>query len=382
MQWTPSQLAAAAAAVLLLSSSSSHSQLQVTALPTGNLIPNPFNGDALSWLDQSADQLSSGVVHGLNAAIHNSDGEPTPLSSIPYTPPPSANSNANANANANANSASNDKSYGIAYSPYNPDGTCKTSPQITHDITKLSSFRFVRIYGTDCNQTHLVLSAAQPLGGLQVFAGLFDLHDLDEQLQLIIDAVHANPAANNNPWQAIHTVAIGNELLNRAQATAAEVVAAVQSARETLRAAGYHGPVVTVDTVAAHLQNPELCRVSDYCAANCHAFFDETVPAEAAGDYVWGQVGVGAAAAPPPKRKKVLITESGWPHAGQTNGMAVPSLENQKAAVQSLRDAFALDPSAEDEEVRLVLFSSFDDLWKVDNGYTFGAEKFWGILGH
>ncbi|PYI30673.1 glycoside hydrolase, partial [Aspergillus indologenus CBS 114.80] len=254
--------------------------------------------------------------------------------------------------------------YGIAYTPYTADGTCKPSAQITHDLTQLaaSGYAVVRLYGTDCDQTRLVLAAARE-PGLRVVAGLADLTHVADDLARIIDA-----AADD--WRPIHTVAIGNELLHSGRNTAAEIVGAVQAARATLRGAGYDGPVVAVDTVAALLAHPGVCAVSDYCAANCHAFFDEDVEAEGAGAFVRAQVGSKSN-----RNKKVVITESGWPHAGQPNGKAVPSLENQRAAVRSLREAFAGGSS-------LVLFSAFDDLWKVDNGDTFGAEKFWGILGH
>ncbi|RAH72244.1 putative cell wall glucanase (Scw4) [Aspergillus aculeatinus CBS 121060] len=349
-----------------------------------NWLPNPLSlgqdaTAALTWLDHSANQLSNNVVHGLNSAL---PPDPNTLPSPPSPPPPPS-------------TTSPDKNYGIAYSPYTAEGTCKPAAQITHDLAQLTGYALVRIYGTDCDQTRLVLSAARGLG-LQVFAGLFDLRHFPDDLALIIAAVGGD-------WGAIHTVAIGNELLNSGQNTAAEVVGAVQAARATLRAAGYPGPVVAVDTVAAHLANPAVCAASDYCAANCHAFFDEEVEAAGAGAFVRGQVGKllemmegdgdGDGAGDTGQRKKVVITESGWPHAGQPNGKAVPSLENQRAAVRSLREAFArsgagagadADPKngEEDGEVGLVLFSSFDDLWKVDNGYTFGAEKFWGILGH
>ncbi|RAH84519.1 glycoside hydrolase, partial [Aspergillus japonicus CBS 114.51] len=267
---------------------------------------------------------------------------------------------------ASSSSTPPDKNYGIAYSPYTAEGTCKPAAQITHDLTQLAGYAFVRIYGTDCDQTRLVLAAARGLG-LRVFAGLADLTHFADDLALII-------AAAADDWRTIHTVAIGNELLNSGRNTASEIVGAVQAARATLRGAGYAGPVVAVDTVAALLANPGLCAVSDYCAANCHAFFDDAVTAEGAGaftgDDAEGRRSKGN------RNKKVVITESGWPHAGQPNGKAVPSLENQRAAVRSLREAFAGDSP------ELVLFSSFDDLWKVDNGYTFGAEKFWGILGH
>ena len=45
---------------------------------------------------------------------------------------------------------------------------------------------------------------------------------------------------------------VGNELVNTGQASASQVVAAIASAKTTLKAAGYNGPVATVDTMSKH----------------------------------------------------------------------------------------------------------------------------------
>ncbi|KAH2010296.1 hypothetical protein KXV97_000565 [Aspergillus fumigatus] len=254
--------------------------------------------------------------------------------------------------------------FGITYSPYTSHGTCKTFDQINQDIEHLRHHAFIRIYGIDCDQTKLVTQAARQ-HGLKVFAGVFDLHNFPDSLHYIRDAA----TAAGGDWSIFHTIAIGNELVNKGQNKPADVVNAVNTARGILRGAGYQGPVVTVDTFSVMLQHPELCAASDYCAANCHAFFDDNQLPETAGEYALDKARRISAAA---GGKKTVITESGWPHAGQPNGRAVPSPENQKKAIASLRKAFADDPD-------LVLFTAFDDLWKSDNQWTFGAERFWGI---
>ena len=45
---------------------------------------------------------------------------------------------------------------------------------------------------------------------------------------------------------------VGNELVNTGKASASQVVAAIASAKTTLKAAGYDGPVATVDTMSKH----------------------------------------------------------------------------------------------------------------------------------
>ncbi|KAH0543969.1 hypothetical protein FGG08_001736 [Glutinoglossum americanum] len=251
---------------------------------------------------------------------------------------------------------------GIVYSPYNADGTCKSQDQVNSDFSKMNGFSLVRIYGVDCNQVSTVLNAAKPKG-MKVFAGIYDVAQVDSQVQSLI-------AAAKNSWDSIDTVSVGNEVVNAGGAVA-PVVAAVNSARNALRAAGYNGPVVTVDTFIALINHPELCQASDYAAANCHAYF-AGVDASSAGSYVSEQA---AAVSKACGGKKTVITESGWPHQGGTNGQAVPSKPNQQAAIDSLKGSFSSNPSS------LILFTAFDDMWKQDNGNTFGCEKFYGILG-
>ncbi|KAL4955679.1 glycoside hydrolase superfamily [Aspergillus filifer] len=238
----------------------------------------------------------------------------------------------------------------------------KTQDQVTSDINKLHHYSYIRIYGVDCDQTKKVATAARQ-HNQKVFAGVYDLQDLHSNLKTIVDSAHPELGT-------IHTISIGNELVNRNQNSVADVVKAVGDARTYLRTLGYKGPVVTIDTFSKVLEHPVLCSVSDYCAANCHAFFDAHQTPHTAGSYVHD---IAQQLQDISGGKRTLITESGWPHAGQSNGVAVPSPENQKTALQNLRQAF------KGRKSDLVLFSAFDDGWKVDNQWTFGAEKFWGI---
>jgi exo-beta-1,3-glucanase (GH17 family) len=62
-----------------------------------------------------------------------------------------------------------------------------------------------------------------------------------------------------------------------------KVTSAISRARSLLNGAGYKGKIVTVDTLVASRAFPALCKASDYCAVNCHPFFDGGVGANAAG---------------------------------------------------------------------------------------------------
>ncbi|KAL7275624.1 Cell surface mannoprotein mp65 [Rhizina undulata] len=261
-------------------------------------------------------------------------------------------------ASASSSSSSSSKP-GMVYSPYNSDNSCKSASDVASDIAKISDFSMIRLYGVDCNQIQNVMAAAKPYG-IKLFLGIYDLSQDVAQVASLISAVGTD-------WDYVHTVAIGNEAVNSGSYTADVVVGKVNLARTTLRAAGYTGSVVTVDTFVAIMANPTLCEASDYAAANCHPFFDGGVVASESGSFLTTQSANVAAACP---GKTVFITETGWPHQGETNNKAVPSVANQKAAIASIYEAMGKN---------VILFTSYDDLWKTDTASTFGAEKYWGI---
>ncbi|KAK0721406.1 glycoside hydrolase superfamily [Apiosordaria backusii] len=182
---------------------------------------------------------------------------------------------------------------GVTYAPYNADGTCRTASQVYADFQRMYShshpsggrFDLVRIYGVDCDQVASVLPAANSIN-VRLFLGIFNLDNLSPQVSTLVSAVQASGLG----WGIIDTISVGNELVNNGQASPQQVISAVRAAREMLRSAGYQGPVVTVDTFVAVERHPELCDESDYCAINCHPFFDGYTTAEQAGEFVGRKV--------------------------------------------------------------------------------------------
>ena len=256
--------------------------------------------------------------------------------------------------------------FGVSYAPYRANHECKSQDEIDNDFSRFASqYGLVRIYGTDCNQVPMVYKAAKA-HGMKVFLGIWNPSALQAEVNNIIAGI-------NGDWAMVHTVSVGNELVNNNQATAQHKVSAGLSARSMLRAAGYAGPVVTVDTFMAVQAHPELCEQSDYCAFNAHAFFDSTIAAHQAGSWLANTVNSVRSALSVPK--KMVVTESGWPTLGASNGLAVPGLENQKLALDSIKTTFASNPG------EVILFSAFNDLWKTKTMATFDADQYWGIDG-
>lgn len=279
---------------------------------------------------------------------------------------PAQTSTAASTSSSSTSTSSESSGFGISYSPYNSDGTCKTQSQVNTDFESITGYSMVRTYGTDCNQVATVLSAAKSKG-MKLFAGVFDLSSLTSEIATIVSAA-------NGDWSSFDTISIGNELVNSGSASASAVVAAIGTARGLLTAAGFSGKVVTVDTLVAARANPSLCDASDYCAVNCHPFFDGGYTASQSGEFLETQIPT-LQAVLANKNQEVVITETGWPWQGETNGQAVPSLANQAAAISSIKTSFASSPNA------VILFTAFNDLWKSNTASQFQAEQYWGLEG-
>ncbi|KAI5194095.1 glycoside hydrolase [Aureobasidium subglaciale] len=296
---------------------------------------------------------------------------PTISSAAAYS---SAASSSKAPASSSAaSSGSGPSGYGIVYSPYSDNGGCKSQDEVNSDFAKIhsyaqsngDSFDFVRIYGTDCNQVTTVLSACEQYD-LKIFAGVYTIWDA----KAFSDELTILTKAASGSWDRFQTISIGNEVVNSGKVAAGAVKGLVDTAKATLTAAGYSGPVVAVDTLVAVVANPELCDASDYVAVNSHPFFDGGVAAENSGEWLVQQMQRVSEVC---GGKETWITETGWPTQGNTNGVAVPSVQNQKAAISSMKAAVSSN---------IVWFTAFNDMWKSNSASTFNAEQYWGMCNN
>jgi len=250
---------------------------------------------------------------------------------------------------------------GVSYSPYTDSGDCKTASEVASDLSQLTEFEIIRLYGTDCNQVENVLAAKS--SSQTIFQGLYFMNQITADVGTISAAIESTGAS----WSDFNTVSVGNELVNDGEATVDQVAAYVAEARTALSSAGFTGNVVAVDTFIAVINNPGLCELSDYMAVNAHAYFDYNTAAADAGPWVLEQIqGVWYACN---GEKSVLITETGWPYAGDTYGAAIASTEAQSAALSSIQDTCGDD---------VFLFSAFDNKWASPGAYD--IEKYFGII--
>lgn len=301
----------------------------------------------------STSQSSTSETHAATTSSSSSAASTTSESSS------SAPASSSASSSAPAASAGSAGALGITYSPYSNSGGCKSSSEVASELSKLTGYSVIRLYGVDCNQVSNVYNAKAD--HQKLFLGVYDVGNIDADIQTIHDGI-------NGDWSVVETVSIGNELVNGGQATVSQVSGYVQQGRSKLSSLGYNGPVVAVDTFIATINNPGLCDISDYMAVNAHAYFDGGVTSSEAGSWaneqiqrVWSACG---------GKKKVTIVESGWPSKGDSNGKAVASTSDQSAAIDSLKETIGND---------CYLFTAFNDLWKSP-GYL-NVEQWWGLYG-
>ncbi|CAI4063081.1 putative family 17 glucosidase SKDI_07G5270 [Saccharomyces kudriavzevii IFO 1802] len=303
------------------------------------------------------------------AAVTTSDSksQASAAAASPASAATSAHSSSSAQASSTASSSEDVSDFasgvrGITYTPYESSGACKSASEVASDLAQLTDFPVIRLYGTDCNQVENVFKAKA--SSQKLFLGVYYVDQIQDSVDAIKSAVESYGS-----WNDVTTVSIGNELVNSNQATPSQVGQYIDTGRAALKAAGYTGPVVSVDTFISVINNPELCDYSDYMAVNAHAYFDQNTVAQDSGKWLLQQIQRVYTACD--GKKDVIITESGWPSKGETYGVAVPSKENQKDAVSAITSSCGSDT---------FLFTAFNDYWKADGAY--GVEKYFGVLSN
>ncbi|KAI1809760.1 glycoside hydrolase family 17 protein [Poronia punctata] len=257
--------------------------------------------------------------------------------------------------------------HGVTYSPYKGDGNCKTADEVDKDFSLFAKdYGVIRIYGVDCDQVSTVSKAAKKYGN-KLLIGIFDIASVESAVATIAAGVEQD-------WSVVNSVSVGNELVNNGRATVGQSLSALAEARSALRAAGYPGPVVIVDTFVAVLEHPELCDQSDYCAINIHPFFDPNTGPANAGSFLRTTISSIRSKLSDPNQR-IVVTETGWPWRGEANGVAIPGLDHQSTAISSIKSVFTGNGAD------LFLFTAFNDLWKKADPGTFMAEQFWGMRG-
>lgn len=241
---------------------------------------------------------------------------------------------------------------GIDYTPQKAQyPACLSDPpdqnDITLDVAQLAQLTpSIRLYGTDCGQTEMVLTAIDLLGynsTLQVWVGVWlgsNETTNSRQLQQMEDVLKAYPR------EAFAGVIVGNEVLFREDLTEAELAGNLTDVRDSLKAMGIDDlPVATSDL--GDDWTAALAADSDIVMANVHPFFAGVTPGEAAG-WTWEfwqgkDVGLKKGGGDGKDWPGSIIAEVGWPSEGGTNcggatGVCAAGEEGAVASVEGLNE--------------------------------------------
>ena len=251
------------------------------------------------------------------------------------------------------------KIHGICFSPYvegQGPGTQLGEAQIRERLAFIQPYtNWIRTFS--CSEGNELIPAIAKENGLKTMVGVW-LSDDKEQNE--IELANAIEIANAGHADIL---GVGNEVLLRGDLSEEELIDYINRAKAAVSG-------VEVGYVDAYFEfhvHPRVTEACDVILANCYPFW-EGCPAEHALLYMKEMYRNAQAAA---NGKKVIISETGWPNIGTPTDGAVPSYEN---AIKYFIDTFQW---AEQDDIEIFYFSSFDETWKVDAEGDVGA--YWGL---
>ncbi|KAB2569703.1 putative cell wall protein [Lasiodiplodia theobromae] len=277
---------------------------------------------------------------------------------------------------------------GMDYTPLNaqyPD--CLTNPpsqnNVTRDVAVLSQLTpAIRLYGTDCNQTEMVLHAIDRLGltDTKVWLGVWlGNNDTTNDRQIaqfwqILDKHKADPFAG---------VIVGNEVLYRKDLSSTELAKILGDVKKNLTDHNWDLPLATSDL--GDNWTSDLAEEVDVVMANIHPFF-AGVEASQAASWTWSfWQNHDVAVTKNLQGKTHVISETGWPSGGGNDcGESTCTSDTQGSVAGVDEMNIFLDDwvcSALKNGTEYFWFELFDEPWKIMyNTKNENWEDKWGLM--
>jgi GPH family glycoside/pentoside/hexuronide:cation symporter len=193
--------------------------------------------------------------------------------------------------------------------------------------------------------------------GLKTLAGAWLGTDREINEREIAGAIEIAKAGH------VDILAVGNEVLLREDMSEDELLDYIERVKRAVPGV----PVGYVDAYYLFERHPRVTAACDVVLTNCYPFW-EGCPRDQAIAYMQSMyrrtVDVAAG-------KKVIISETGWPHRGSAFHGSVPSVEG---AMRYFVDTYQW---ARRDDVEVFYFEAFDEAWKVGAEGDVGA--YWGL---
>ena len=251
------------------------------------------------------------------------------------------------------------KIHGISFSPYvegQGPGTELGADQIRQRLEIIQPYiNWVRSFS--CTEGHEQIPAIAAENGLQTMVGVWLDDDREHNELELNNALEVAKAGHAD------ILAVGNEVLLRGELSEDELIDYINRAKQA--APGV--PVGYVDAYFEFVDHPRVTEACDVLLANCYPFW-EGCPADHALLYMKEMYRRVVNVA---DGRKVIVSETGWPNIGTATKGAEPSFEN---AIKYFVDTYRW---AEEEDIDIFYFSSFDESWKTDKEGDVGA--YWGL---
>jgi exo-beta-1,3-glucanase (GH17 family) len=251
------------------------------------------------------------------------------------------------------------KIHGISFSPYidgQGPGIEINEAQIEQRLKIIQPYtHWVRTFS--CVDGHQNIPRIAKQNNLKTMVGV----SLGEDLE--INEVEFNNALEIVGQGVVDILAIGNEVLLRGDLEEQDLLGYIHRAKQA-------APDVCVSYVDAYYQfeeHPRLVDAVDVLLINCYPFW-ENCPAEYSLLYMKEMYRRTVNIA---QGKKIIISETGWPSAGSISGVTLPSHNN---AMQYFINTYSW---AQQENIEIFYFSSFDESWKTGDEGDVGA--YWGL---
>ena len=227
---------------------------------------------------------------------------------------------------------------GFDYTPMNaqyPD--CLTTPpsqdNVTMDIAILSQLtKTIRLYGTDCNQTDMILDALDRL----------KITDMKLWLGVWLDNNQTtNDRGMNTMWDILKRkgqdpfagVIVGNEVLYRKDMTEQELSDVIQGVRKNFTSQKIDLPLAVADL--GDNWSSALVQDVDVVMSNVHPFFGG-VEASAAAEWTWNFWETHDVVLTQGTTKKNIISETGWPSEGGNSCVPGPCTSDTEGSVAGI----------------------------------------------